>query len=593
MQLNGYRILEEVGRGATGIVYKAVDSRTTRTVAAKAIRGEAARAATPESLEGLREAKSLTHPHIATLLDVVQEPQQSGDRICAVYEYVAGLSLETMLRRLALPEKPVLLRWLAEVAAALDYADARGMVHRDIRPSNILITATEPALAKVTDFGISRIAAHEMSSGGAMLGTPFYLSPEEIQGMTVDGRSDQFSLGVLVYEVLTGTKPFTADNLPGIFFQICRQSAKPAHEVNDSLTPEVSAVLERALAKTPAQRFSSSADFVDALAKALKEIPEWAAEVAFVGAPTSEATAWAGLTGTARPSAVTMQMPVQEKQRLPSLPRRGFEEDEETDKPKKYSPWLLLALMLVLSAVVILVSFLWGQWDWQSGIPGYKSRVAITTKDQGAERAKTVTPPAQAPPPAATPAQQTGATSAPAASLPTTNNPTENAPAQVENKPQQPQPTTTPPRVGKREDNGPVPGATASIDLLSVPPGATMMIDNNNSLSCVTPCAMSLPNGRHTAAALLNGYNVSRKVFNVPDDTSVVAALNQSSGTLVVTSTPPGAKIFVDNKPSGVTPTTLHLSAGRHKLVLTQGAMQHEETIEIEGGELQSRSLRW
>jgi hypothetical protein len=120
-----------------------------------------------------------------------------------------------------------------------------------------------------------------------------------------------------------------------------------------------------------------------------------------------------------------------------------------------------------------------------------------------------------------------------------------------------------------------------------------MMIDDNSQLSCVTPCAMSLPNGRHTAAALLNGYNVSRKVFNVPDDTSVVAALNPSSGTLVLTSTPPGARILVDNKPYGVTPTTLHLSAGRHKLLLTEGAMQHEETIEIEGGELQSRSLRW
>lgn len=594
MQLNGYRIVEEVGRGATGIVYKAVDSRTTRTVAVKAIREEAARAATPESLEGLREAKTLTHPHIAMLLDVVQEQQQSRDRIYVVYEHVAGLSLETMLRRLALPEKPVLLRCIAQVAEALDYADTRGMVHRDIRPSNILITTTEPATAKVTDFGISRIAAHEMSSGGAMLGTPFYLSPEEIQGTTVDGRSDQFSLAVVVYEVLTGTKPFTADNLPGVFFQICKQPAKPAHEVNESLTPEVSAVLERALAKTSAQRFPSCADFVDALAKALKEISEWAAEGAFVGtAAPGETAAWAGITAPAKPSAMPVRMPAQENRRLPSLPRRGFEEEEETPERKKHSPWLLLALMLALSAVVILLSFLWGQWDWQSAIPGHKSQAANTTKDHGAERAKTVTPPAQVPPPAATPEQQTGTTAAPAASSPTTNNPAENALPQTESKAEQPQPATPAPRVAKREDTGPVPGATASIDLLSVPPGATMMIDNNSQLSCVTPCTMSLPNGRHTAAALLNGYNVSRKVFNVPDDTSVVAALNQSSGTLVVTSTPPGAKIFVDNKPSGVTPRTLHLSAGRHKLVLTQGAMQHEETIEIEGGELQSRSLRW
>jgi serine/threonine-protein kinase len=562
-------------------------------VAAKAIRPDAARGVTPEALDGLRAATTLAHPHIATLHDVLQDQEESRQRIFAVYEYVAGLSLETMLRRLALPEKPILLRCLEQVADALDYADTRGLVHRDIRPSNILITTSEPVVAKVTDFGISQIAPHEMTSGGAMLGTPFYLSPEEIQGTAVDGRSDQFSLAVVTYEVLTGTKPFAADNLPGIFFQICRQGAKPAHVVNGSLTPEVSAVLERALAKTPAQRFLCCADFVGTLAQALKEIPEWAAEGAFVRAAAPAVTAaWADVTA-ARPSTI----PVQEMRRLPSLPRRGFDEDEdEFDKPKKHSPWMLLGLMLALSAVVILLSFLWRQWDWKPAIPGFKSHAANTAKQQGTERAKTVTPPAQVPPPAATPQQQTGTTpapSVPAASPPTTNNPSVNATAQAENKPVQTQSPAATHRVAKQVLSGPVPGATASIDLLSVPPGATMMIDNNSQLSCVTPCTMSLPNGRHTAAALLNGYNVSRKVFNVPDDTSVVAALNQSSGTLVLTSTPPGAKIFVDNKPDGVTPTTLHLPAGSHKLVLTQGAMQHEETIEIEGGELQSRSLRW
>ncbi len=597
-QLNGYRILEEVGRGATGIVYKAMDSRSNRTVAVKAIRPEASQAVTPEALEELSRAKTLTHPNIAALLDVAREREQGRDGIYAVYEYVAGLSLETMLRRLALPEKPVLLRCLEQVAEALDYADTRGMVHRDLRPSNILITASEPVSAKVTDFGISQVAAHEISSGGAMLGTPFYLSPEEIQGTTVDGRSDQFSLAVVIYEVVTGTKPFTADNLPGIFFQICKQAAKPAHEVNSSLTPEVSAVLERALAKTPAQRFPSCADFAAALSRALREIPEWAAEGAFMSAAAKGKTAaWAGIATAPRSSAMPIHtpvhVPVQEMRRLPSLPRRGLDEDDEIEKPKKHSPWLLLGLMLALSAVVILLSFLWGQWDWQSAISEFKSHAA---RQQSGEQVKTVTPPSKTPAAAATPQQQTGTTPAPAAPptpSKTTNSPAANAPAQAENKPVQTQPTTPAGRVAKREDTGPVPGATASIDLLSVPPGATMMIDNNSQLSCVTPCTMSLPNGRHTAAALLNGYNVSRKVFNVPDDTSVVAALNQSSGTLVVTSTPPGAKIFVDNKLSGVTPTTLHLSAGRHKLVLTQGAMQHEETIEIEGGELQSRSLRW
>ena len=594
-QLNGYRILEEVGRGASGIVYKTLDSGTNRTVALKAIRQEPGQPLSLEAVAGLREAKALSHPYIAALYDVLLDKEQGREQVYAVYEYVVGPSLETMLRRLAMPEKPVLLRCFEQVADALDYADTRGIVHGDVRPSNILITTNGPALAKVTDFGISRVAAHEMTSGGGMLGTPFYLSPEEIQGTTVDGRSDQFSLAVVVYEALTGAKPFTADNLPGIFFQICKQAAKPAHQANGSLTAEVSAVLERALAKTPAQRFPSCNDFVGALEKALREIPEWAAaaEGAFAGvAAMGGAAAWANMEAAARQSSIAAQ----QMKRLPSLRRRGFDEDEDEPpkKTKKHSPWMLLGLMLALSAVVILLSFLWGQWDW-AGIPGFKSP---TSKEQGKEQAKEqakeqvkpVIPPAATAP--ATQQPQSG-TAAPPASVPTppaANNPPANAAAQAENKP------TTPPSAppaAKQESRGPVPGATASIDLLSVPPGATMMIDGSSNLSCVTPCTMSLPNGRHTAAALLNGYNISRKVFNVPDDTSVVAALSASSGTLVVTSTPPGARILVDNKPSGVTPSTLHLSAGRHKLVLTLGAMQHEETIEIEGGELQSRSLRW
>lgn len=589
-QLNGYRILEEVGRGASGIVYKASDAGRNRTVAVKAIRQEPRQQLSPEAVAGLREAKGLSHPNIAALYDVLLDKEQASEQVYSVYEYVAGLSLETMLRRLALPEKPVLLRCFEQVADALDYGDTRGIVHRDVRPSNILITTDEPVMAKVTDFGISRIAAHEMTSGGGMLGTPFYLSPEEIQGTAVDGRSDQFSLAVVVYEVLTGAKPFTADNLPGIFFQICKQSAKPAHEANGSLTAEVSAVLERALAKTPAQRYASCADFVGALETALREIPEWAAaaEGAFAGAAAlAGAAVWADV-GAPRSSLITTQ----EMKRLPSLRRRGFDEDvdEPPTKAKKHSPWMLLGWMLVLSAVVILLSFLWGQWNW-AGIPGFKSP---TSKEQATaqekEQVKPVIPPAATAP--ATQQAQTG-TVAPPASVPTppaANNPPANTAAEAENK--RSTPPSAPP-AAKQESRGPVPGATASVDLLSVPPGATMMIDGSSNLSCVTPCTMSLPNGRHTAAALLNGYNVSRKVFNIPDDTSVVAALSASSGTLVVTSTPPGARILVDNKPSGVTPTTLHLSAGRHKLVLTLGAMQHEETIEIEGGELQSRSLRW
>ncbi len=564
-QVGGYRIIEEIGRGATGIVYKAVDPKANRTVAVKAIRAAPERTIDASAIDTVREMKALSHPNIAALYDVLQEKEQ----IYAVYEYVSGLSLETMLRRLAMPEKPVLLRCFEQAARALDYADGKGVVHRDIRPSNIIVNGD--GAVKITDFGISQIASHEMTSSGAMLGTPSYLSPEEIQGTTVDGRSDQFSLAAVIYEALSGTKPFIADNLPGIFFQICRQTAKPVDEVNPSLTRAVSNVLERALAKSPSQRFPSCAEFVQALEKALQEIPEWTTAIE---RPAVDANSLSSATALPK---------IEGLQRIPSLRRRPTnEEEEEPVKSAKHSPWKLLALMLVLSAVVIALSVLWGQWNWRSVLPGLRPSPENSAKGQTentstrGEQAKPQ-PQQQA---ATRPPQQPrpNAYSAPSATKPT-GRPSKTLAA-----------TPVPAR---QAGSAPVPGATASIDLLSAPPGATMVIDGNASISCVTPCTMSLPNGRHTATVELNGYNLGRRVFNVPEDNSVVAALSRSAGTLVVTSTPSGAQIFVDNKPYGVTPATLHLPAGRHKLVLIDGVMQHEETVEVEGGELQSRSLRW
>ena len=565
-QVGGYRILEEIGRGATGIVHKALDSRANRTVAVKAIRSEPTQKIDGTVLDALRSLRALSHPNIAALYDALQEKEQ----IYAVYEYVPGLSLETMLRRLALPEKPALLRCFEQVAQALDYADSKSIVHRDVRPSNIILDpngTSGPFAAKITDFGVSQIVSHEMTSSGAMVGTPSYLSPEEIQGTTVDGRSDQFSLAVVIYEVLSGAKPFVADSLPGIFFQICKQPVKPVDEVNPSLTREVGLVLERALAKSSSHRFPSCADFVQALEKSLQEIPEWTAAL-------ERPAAHARLED----AATTLPLPAESLHRLPSLPRRPRSGDEERPaKPAKHSPLKLLALMLALSAIAIALSLFWGQRDWRSILPVQRSTPENNAKNPATTEAnrEKVNPQAQQqkitpPPPDSSP---TAGAAAPAAK------PSGASTAAV-----------APAREGQ---NVPVPGATASIDLLSAPPGATMVIDGNNSLSCVTPCMMSLPNGRHTAAAELNGYNIGRRVFNIPEDNSIVAALSRSTGTLEVTSTPPGARILVDNKPYGVTPATLHLPAGRHKVVLIDGAMQHEETIEIEGGELQSRSLRW
>src|ERR1700761_2249757 len=227
-QVGRYQIVEESGRGAMGVVYKALDPAIGRTVAIKTIRlsdltDPDERRRVHERL--LREAQSagvLSHPNIVTIYDILEQE----DFAYVFMEYVNGSSLEKMMRTGNLPQRGELLDYLRQVAAALDYAHRKGIVHREIKPANIIISESAPGaerLAKIADFGVAKFVSHEMTHSGAMIGTPSYMSPEQIQGMTVDGQSDQFSLAVLVYELLCGEKPFTGETLPALFYAICKQ----------------------------------------------------------------------------------------------------------------------------------------------------------------------------------------------------------------------------------------------------------------------------------------------------------------------------------------------------------------------------------
>ena len=192
-----------------GVVYRAQDPAIGRVVAIKTIRlGDLADAAEQAKLRQrlTREAQSagvLSHPGIVTIYDVAEQDELAYISM----EYVDGPTLERMMVSDP-PDARLVLDILAQTAAALDYAHKRGIVHRDIKPANIMIH--ERSVAKVTDFGVARIQSHQMTQAGSMVGTPNYMSPEQIQGKPVDGRSDQFSLAVIAYELLSGEKPFQA-----------------------------------------------------------------------------------------------------------------------------------------------------------------------------------------------------------------------------------------------------------------------------------------------------------------------------------------------------------------------------------------------
>ncbi|MEM7356191.1 MAG: serine/threonine-protein kinase, partial [Acidobacteriota bacterium] len=218
--LGRYEILGELGKGAMGVVYLGRDPLIGRQLALKTFR--LGYSAGDEELEQfrerfLREAQSagiLTHPNIVTIHDVAVEP--GGDFFIAM-EYVEGTDLKILMQRQRLDPK-FAIEVVAQIADGLGFAHSKGVVHRDIKPANIIITSDQQA--KITDFGIARVETSNLTMEGQLLGTPNYMSPEQIQGQAVDHRADIFSLGVMFYELLTGKKPFFGENLSAVTHRI-------------------------------------------------------------------------------------------------------------------------------------------------------------------------------------------------------------------------------------------------------------------------------------------------------------------------------------------------------------------------------------
>ena len=268
-----YQVLDVLGQGAMGLVYKAVDPVIERGVAIKVIQAD------PGLGEGdlermqarfeqeFRSAGALSHANIVTIFDVGKE----GDLYYIAMEYVQGRSLDTVLG-----EKGVLsfkevsdLTW--ELSSALDYAHAQGVVHRDIKPANVLITGE--GRSKITDFGLAKLEATTLTRTGALVGTPAYMSPEQVGGQAITGKTDQFSLGILLYQALTGERPFTGDSPSTIMYKIVHEEALPPGQVNRSLPEAVDGVLLRALDKNVDRRYDSCLALADGLRQALGASP--------------------------------------------------------------------------------------------------------------------------------------------------------------------------------------------------------------------------------------------------------------------------------------------------------------------------------
>src|SRR5215467_3530119 len=275
-RIGRYKIVRELGQGAMGVVYHAIDPNIGRPVAIKTIRlGEFRK---PEEQERLRErlmrearsAGMLSHPGIVTIYDV----EQQGDVAYIAMEYVDGPTLDHVMNEANVMPPERMFAILGQTAVALDYAHSKGIVHRDIKPANIMIAKDDTT--KITDFGIAKLTAHEhLTMTGAIVGTPHYMSPEQVQGQPVDGRSDQFSLAVIAYEMLTGEKPYTGEHLTTVVYKIVAEEPVLPHRLNPSLAGSIEAVIRKGLAKRPDGRYRDCQELTDALEKACAATAGW------------------------------------------------------------------------------------------------------------------------------------------------------------------------------------------------------------------------------------------------------------------------------------------------------------------------------
>jgi serine/threonine-protein kinase len=595
-----YQIGEELGRGAMGVVYKAQDPAIGRVVAIKSIRlsdltdGQERQRMRDRLFREAQSAGILSHPNIVTIYDILEE-----DGMAYIFmEYVDGPTLEKLLGARQSPPRETLLSLLRQTAGALDYAHRKGIVHRDIKPANIMVH--DGVTAKIADFGVARIASQQSTLSGSMMGTPNYMSPEQVEGKAVDGRADQFSLAVIVYEIMTGEKPFVADHLPTLLYRIVSEEPAPISRLNPSLGPQVESVVRKALSKNPDERYSECTEFIDALIKACSAKSDWVpmARGAMDTMPTMAGTPLRTVEPPPPPAAAeTLDRPAPPRQ---TLFRSLF--------------WALVGIGIVGLALIAAQRFLMNlpsdtRSDQQAAAttspqsPAASGPAKPSPVDQSSGPASTTTPastlpgdstvatqpvqpPADSTPPARPakqsaqqPVQPAAAKDTAASSPPEVQTPVQTPVKQPEQRPVQAPPER--PRVG-----------TTTVQIVTEPVGARVVVDNDPALSCTAPCMLQLPTGRHTLRAQSAGYRPALRILNTPESSDLFIGLEKSSGTLTVSSSPPGATIRVNGREQPQkTPAVLSLPPGTYRIEVEGNGRSVARDVTIADGAMHSLDL--
>ena len=302
-KLGRYLIQSELGRGAMGVVYKATDSVLERTVAVKtvnmALEKDGIERYEARFYQEARAAGSLNHPNIVTVYDV----GKAGNVAYMAMEFIEGVELRTMLGE----GKPLPVAQsvsiAAQVAEGLAYAHQHGVVHRDIKPANIMVTPATPV--KITDFGIARMrASGELTQTGMMLGSPKYMSPEQVIGKRADHRSDIFSLGVILYEMLVGAAPFNGENVTALMYQIVNFLPPAPSSVNREVPELLDYIVAKSIAKPLEERYADAAELARDLRECERQILAAAPPSAPTGATQTLAQRTIGVVSVPQPKLV-------------------------------------------------------------------------------------------------------------------------------------------------------------------------------------------------------------------------------------------------------------------------------------------------
>jgi len=264
-----YRVLDKIGRGGMGTVYKAVDETLHREVAIKVLNAELN---DPEVAKRFRSeaitVARLSHPGIATIYELFEH----GSEWLMVMEFVRGETLENMIARMGALSAQRAAEFCMQALAALAHAHSMGVVHRDLKPANLMVT--ENGTIKVMDFGIARVSGGEhLTNAGFMMGTPSYMAPEQVRGGDIDARTDLYSMGVVFYRLCTGKLPFKGDTAFAIVQSQVHDTPTPVSTVRPDLPTWVEEVITRSLAKAPSDRFQSAAEFHEGFARCLAGLP--------------------------------------------------------------------------------------------------------------------------------------------------------------------------------------------------------------------------------------------------------------------------------------------------------------------------------